>query len=84
MNVEGSKPLKRLPGHESGAYCPFYASWTISYGTDVTDVAWSPEDRYLASVGLDSAVMIWDGFTLGNPSLELRYDSQLNVFRTCA
>lgn len=32
---------------------------------DVTDVAWSPEDRYLASVGLDSAVMIWDGFTLG-------------------
>ncbi|VDC03743.1 unnamed protein product [Peniophora sp. CBMAI 1063] len=48
VNVEGWKPLKRLPGHES----------------DVTDVAWSPEDRYLASVGLDSAVMIWDGFTL--------------------
>jgi hypothetical protein len=32
---------------------------------DVTDVAWSPGDRYLASVGLDSAVMIWCGFTLG-------------------
>ena len=33
--------------------------------TDVTDVAWSPGDRYLASVGLDSAVMVWCGFTLG-------------------
>ncbi|KAI0064884.1 WD40 repeat-like protein [Artomyces pyxidatus] len=48
INVEGWKPLKRLPGHES----------------DVTDVAWSPEDRYLASVGLDSQVLIWNGFTL--------------------
>ncbi|KAF7980268.1 hypothetical protein HWV62_39019 [Athelia sp. TMB] len=48
VNVEGWKPFKRLPGHES----------------DVTDVAWSPGDRYLASVGLDSKVMIWCGFTL--------------------
>ncbi|KAI0076485.1 WD40 repeat-like protein [Panus rudis PR-1116 ss-1] len=48
VNVEGWKPLKRLPGHES----------------DVTDVAWSPGDRYLASVGLDSMVFIWCGFTL--------------------
>ncbi|KAL1943873.1 hypothetical protein VTO73DRAFT_3691 [Trametes versicolor] len=48
MNVEGWKPLKRLVGHES----------------DVTDVGWSPGDRYLASVGLDSAVLIWCGFTL--------------------
>ncbi|KAJ8519415.1 hypothetical protein ONZ45_g3630 [Pleurotus djamor] len=48
INVEGWKPLKRLPGHES----------------DVTDVAWSPRDRYLASVGLDSMVMIWCGYTL--------------------
>ncbi|KAF9450204.1 WD40 repeat-like protein [Macrolepiota fuliginosa MF-IS2] len=48
VNVEGWKPLKRLPGHES----------------DVTDVAWSPGDRHLASVGLDSAVIIWCGFTL--------------------
>ena len=36
--------------------------------TDVTDLAWSPEDRYLASVGLDSQVLIWSGFTLGRPS----------------
>ncbi|KAL4246407.1 Protein HIR [Abortiporus biennis] len=48
VNVEGWKPLKRLVGHES----------------DVTDVAWSTGDRYLASVGLDSKVMIWCGFTL--------------------
>ncbi|KAI0674580.1 WD40 repeat-like protein [Trametes maxima] len=48
MNVEGWKPLKRLVGHES----------------DVTDLAWSPGDRYLASVGLDSTVLIWCGFTL--------------------
>ncbi|KAA1472984.1 hypothetical protein DENSPDRAFT_881680 [Dentipellis sp. KUC8613] len=27
--------------------------------TDVTDLAWSPEDRYLASVGLDSQVLNW-------------------------
>nr|GAT54809.1 predicted protein [Mycena chlorophos] len=47
VNVEGWRPLKRLPAHES----------------DVTDVAWSPGDHYLASVGLDSKVIIWDGFT---------------------
>jgi hypothetical protein len=33
--------------------------------TDVTDLGWSPEDRYLASVGLDSQVLIWSGYTLG-------------------
>ncbi|KAG7097673.1 hypothetical protein E1B28_004999 [Marasmius oreades] len=48
VNVEGWRPMKRLVGHES----------------DVTDVAWAPEDRYLASVGLDSKVFIWCGFTL--------------------
>lgn len=49
VNAEGWKALKRLPGHES----------------DVTGLAWSPGDRYLASVGADSMVMIWDGYTLG-------------------
>jgi len=48
VNVEGWKPLKRLPGHES----------------DITDLAWAPGDRYLSSVGLDSKVLIWCGFTL--------------------
>ncbi|CCM01218.1 uncharacterized protein FIBRA_03266 [Fibroporia radiculosa] len=48
VNVEGWKPLKRLPGHDS----------------DVTDVGWSPGDRYLATVGLDSQVLVWCGYTL--------------------
>jgi WD40 repeat protein len=39
--------------------------------SDVTDVAWSPGDRFLASVGLDSAVMVWCGFTLGIPHIPL-------------
>ncbi|KIJ51707.1 hypothetical protein M422DRAFT_203025 [Sphaerobolus stellatus SS14] len=48
VNVEAWKALKRLPGHES----------------DVTDLAWAPNDRFLASVGLDSMVIIWCGSTL--------------------
>ncbi|KAL5533538.1 HIR1_5 [Sanghuangporus sanghuang] len=48
VNVAGGKPFNRLPGHES----------------DVTDLAWAPEDRFLASTGLDSQVMIWCGYTL--------------------
>ena len=66
INVEGWKPLKRLPGHESGE--PTFISLCsdpLSASLDVTDVAWSPGDRYLASVGLDSQVMVWCGFTLG-------------------
>ena len=30
----------------------------------MTDLAWAPEDRYLASTGLDSKVLIWCGYTL--------------------
>ncbi|KAI1295149.1 HIR complex subunit [Mortierella claussenii] len=46
-NVENWRGVKRLSGHES----------------DVTDVAWSPENAYLASAGLDSKIIIWDGRT---------------------
>jgi protein HIRA/HIR1 len=46
--------------------------------TDVTDLAWSPEDRYLASVGLDSQVLIWSGYTLGTPRL-LPINCLLNI-----
>ncbi|KAG0201883.1 HIR complex subunit [Mortierella sp. GBA30] len=46
-NVENWRGVKRLAGHES----------------DVTDVAWSPENTYLASAGLDSKIIIWDGRT---------------------
>ncbi len=68
VNVEGWKALKRLPGHESGtSKCDFaYFCLAIAHeAVDVTDLAWSPGDRYLASVGLDSTVVIWCGFTLG-------------------
>lgn len=63
--MEGWKPMKRLPGHESGMFSSYVADKMLMYVLDVTDVAWSPGDRYLASVGLDSAVIIWCGFTLG-------------------
>lgn len=45
-NIEDWKPWKRLAGHTS----------------DVTGLAWSHDDHYLASVGLDNLVLIWDGF----------------------
>ncbi|WFD35111.1 HIR complex subunit [Malassezia cuniculi] len=43
--IESWRPYRRLPGHES----------------DVTDLAWSEHDEYLATVGLDSLVIIWSG-----------------------
>ncbi|KAL7418351.1 HIR complex subunit [Cryptotrichosporon argae] len=47
VNVENWKPLKRLSAHDA----------------DVVDVAWSRDDSMLASVGLDSVVNIWSGYT---------------------
>ncbi|KAM0751676.1 WD40 repeat-like protein [Meredithblackwellia eburnea MCA 4105] len=44
-NVENWKAVRRLVGHDS----------------DVSGVAWSSDDLYLASVGLDSTVLIWSG-----------------------
>ncbi|EGG11238.1 uncharacterized protein MELLADRAFT_115320 [Melampsora larici-populina 98AG31] len=44
-NIEDWKPWKRLAGHT----------------TDVTGLAWSHDDQFLASVGLDNLVLIWDG-----------------------
>ena len=32
---------------------------------DVSGVAWSSDDAYLASVGLDSTVLIWSGQNFG-------------------
>ena len=77
INVEGWKTLKRLPGHESGSSLGNNCNRNLFIlQTDVTDLAWSPGDRYLASVGLDSAVMIWCGFTLG-PSSVPQHHSEL-------
>ncbi|KAG6379734.1 histone transcription regulator 1 [Boletus reticuloceps] len=65
INIENWKPMKRLPGHES----------------DVVDIAWAPDDRYLASVGLDSKVIIWCGYTLGKyPHERIRKLDQHNGF----
>lgn len=36
----------------------------LTLHADVTDLAFSPGDRYLASVGLDSKVLIWNGGNL--------------------
>lgn len=49
VNVENWKALRRLVGHVA----------------DVVDCAWSRDDSMLASVGLDSQVIIWDGYTFG-------------------
>ncbi|KAI8610156.1 WD40-repeat-containing domain protein [Chytriomyces sp. MP71] len=46
-NVEQWRAVKVLFGHDS----------------DVADLAWSPNNEYLASCGLDSRVYIWDGNT---------------------
>ncbi|RKP34816.1 WD40-repeat-containing domain protein, partial [Dimargaris cristalligena] len=46
-NVENWKVVRRLAGHAS----------------DVTDLAWAPENAYLATCGLDSTIYIWDGRT---------------------
>ncbi|KAJ2811369.1 HIR complex subunit [Coemansia furcata] len=45
--VETWRPMRRLTGHAS----------------DVCDVAWSPDNRYLATCGLDNQVLVWDGAT---------------------
>lgn len=55
VNVESWKPLKRLVGHEN----------------DVADVAWSSDDSMIASVGLDSKIFIWDGYTFGESAARL-------------
>lgn len=45
VNVESWRPYRRLAGHES----------------DVVDLAWAGDDEFVATVGLDSKVIIWSG-----------------------
>ncbi|KAJ2402897.1 HIR complex subunit [Coemansia sp. RSA 2559] len=46
-SVEMWHPVRRLTGHES----------------DVCDVAWSPDNRFLATCGLDNVICVWDTAT---------------------
>ncbi|KAK0570319.1 HIR complex subunit [Tilletia horrida] len=46
-NVETYRCVRRLSGHES----------------DVADLAWSPHDEFLATVGLDSTIFVYSGYT---------------------
>ncbi|SCZ87960.1 BZ3500_MvSof-1268-A1-R1_Chr2-1g04093 [Microbotryum saponariae] len=47
VNIENWKAVRRLVGHDS----------------DVAGVAWSPNDEYVASVGLDSSAYVYSGKT---------------------
>ncbi|CBQ69311.1 related to histone transcription regulator HIP1 [Sporisorium reilianum SRZ2] len=47
VNIESWRPYRRLAGHES----------------DVVDLAWAGDDEFIATVGLDSKVMVWSGST---------------------
>lgn len=63
MKVVGSLPLLLFLN-------PFDVTCILK---DVTDLAWAPGDRYLASVGLDSKVLIWCGFTLGEGQTDVQF-----------
>lgn len=47
VNLETWKPVRMLAGHEN----------------DILSVAWSDDDAFLASGGVDTLVLIWDGQT---------------------
>ncbi|EPQ29539.1 uncharacterized protein PFL1_02758 [Pseudozyma flocculosa PF-1] len=47
VNIESWRPHRRLVGHES----------------DVADIAWSTDDEFIATVGLDSLAFVWSGTT---------------------
>lgn len=49
VNYESWRAVKYLRGHDS----------------DVQDLAWSKDNQYLASCGVDGFVIVWDGSTFG-------------------
>jgi WD40 repeat protein len=63
VNVENWRSVKRLVGHENGT--DIFESIDL---LDVQDLNWSPDNHLLVSVGLDSAIMVWNAQTFGKPS----------------
>ena len=61
VNVENWRSVKRLVGHENGTP----VEETLLTSPDVQDLAWSPDNHLLVSVGLDSAIMVWNAQTFG-------------------
>lgn len=70
-NVENWKAVRRLVGHDSGRpHKSSYGSPSLrSTCKDVSGVAWNADDTYLASVSLDSTVLIWSGQSFGTRRL---------------
>lgn len=62
VNIENWRSVKRLVGHENGK---FGCSGTYLMPVDVQDLNWSPDNHLLVSVGLDSAIMVWNAQTFG-------------------
>lgn len=85
-NIENWKATRRLVGHQSGTFFRPLAltlnpSLTPSV-IDVANVAWSPDDSHLASVGLDNQVLIWSGTNFGNfPLLFVSFQLTDPVYR---
>jgi WD40 repeat protein len=67
VNVENWRSVKRLVGHENGRF----PSRIRLIRPDVQDLAWSPDNHLLVSVGLDSAIMVWNAQTFGKFALEI-------------
>jgi len=61
VNVENWRSVKRLVGHENGLSLFIW----VAYLSDVQDLNWSPDNQLLVSVGLDSAIMVWNAQTFG-------------------
>ena len=60
--------MKRLVGHENGKLGCDRSCLTLC--SDVQDLNWSPDNHLLVSVGLDSAIMVWNAQTFGTSPQE--------------
>ena len=45
----------------------------MGHESDVSDLAWSHDQTYLASCGFDSKIVIWDASSFGNSRISLSY-----------